>query len=105
MLQFLTDAGSLPPSFAVNQTPAFAQSQGASQDNPQGLGPPSSVTVLYCNGRQSAPPDSGAVSSSSLPLGFGQQPVQCALGSLPAANSSKCVVVTGFVSALTFAMA
>lgn len=82
-------APSASPSFGVNQTPTFGQSQGASQPNPPGFGSLSSSGALFSAGSQPAPPTFGTVSSSSHPPVFGQQPGQSAFGSGAAPNSSS----------------
>uniref|UniRef100_A0A671F7C4 Nuclear pore complex protein Nup153 n=1 Tax=Rhinolophus ferrumequinum TaxID=59479 RepID=A0A671F7C4_RHIFE len=82
-------APSASPSFGVNQTPTFGQSQGASQPNPPGFGSLSSSGGLFSAGSQPAPPTFGTVSSSSHPPVFGQQPGQSAFGSGAAPNSSS----------------
>ncbi|XP_060019602.1 nuclear pore complex protein Nup153 isoform X4 [Lagenorhynchus albirostris] len=82
-------APSASPAFGANQTPAFGQSQGASQPNPPGFGSLSSSAALFSAGSQPAPPTFGTVSSSSQPPVFGQQPSQSAFGSGTAPNSSS----------------
>nr|XP_044992463.1 nuclear pore complex protein Nup153 isoform X2 [Jaculus jaculus] len=81
-------APSASPAFGTNQTPAFGQSQGASQPNPPSFGSISSSTALFSAASQPVPPSFGTVSSSSQPPVFGQQPTQSAFGSA-AANSSS----------------
>ncbi|XP_036612647.1 nuclear pore complex protein Nup153 [Trichosurus vulpecula] len=89
---FVFGAGSSTPSaspaFGTSQTPAFGQSQGASQPNAPGFGSLSS-SALFSTGSQPSAPAFGLVSSSSQPPVFGQPPTQqSGFGSGTTPNSS-----------------
>lgn len=81
---FVVNTGPSVPStrrkFAVNQTPTFGQSQGATRPNPPGSGCLSSSDALFSAGSQPSSPTLGTVSSSCQPPVFGQQPGQSAFG-------------------------
>ncbi|KAM9163754.1 nuclear pore complex protein Nup153 isoform 2-T2 [Pangshura tecta] len=72
---FVFGSGSSAPAAGPSQTPAFGQSQGASQPNAPTFGSLSS-TSLFSAGSQPAPPAFGSVSSSNQPPVFGQQASQ-----------------------------
>ncbi|XP_074191290.1 nuclear pore complex protein Nup153-like isoform X2 [Rhinolophus sinicus] len=88
---FIVDRGpSAPPaspSFGVNQTPTFGQSQGASQPNTPGFGFVSSGT-LFSAGSQAIPPAIWRTSSSGQAV-LGQQRGQSAFYSGTAPNSRE----------------
>ncbi|XP_027731142.1 nuclear pore complex protein Nup153 isoform X2 [Vombatus ursinus] len=90
---FVFGAGSSTPSaspaFGTSLTPAFGQSQGASQPSAPGFGSLSSST-LFSTGSQPPAPTFGSVSSSSQPPVFGQLPTpQSGFGSGATPNSSS----------------
>ncbi|XP_043830940.1 nuclear pore complex protein Nup153 isoform X2 [Dromiciops gliroides] len=90
---FVFGAGSSTPSaspaFGTSQTPAFGQSQGASQPSAPGFGSLPSST-LFSTGSQPPAPVFGSVSSSSQPPVFGQPPTQqSGFGSGTTPNSSN----------------
>eukprot|EP00070_Physeter_catodon_P018216 XP_023977835.1 nuclear pore complex protein Nup153 isoform X1 [Physeter catodon] len=95
-------APSASPAFGANQTPTFAQSQGASQPNPPRFGSVSSSAALFSAASQPAPPTFGTVSSSSQPPVFGQQPGQSAFGSGTAPNSSSVLQFGSSATNLNF---